>query len=326
MNNLLLLVPVSVCDSLTNIPGVTVMSLPSQSSRQMGWPSVSDMRKLAETHSHIATTACSDAAIIREMLGLLCDESPDVSTAIVFSDEPVPFELRESLPECLHPFLRRPQPRDLVVASAEALASTTEGSLMDVLVNPGMTSMALSRNPDIDRFPLPGPGSGLPVIDLNKLKSAISSAVSSLEPGTLEHRCLESGLLLFWDFPEESHQISQTMEGKGSPRTGDYWHGIMHRREPDAGNASYWFRRVGRHPAFEHLGTRIVDWMSELGATAPQIDLVCRRLLSNRSFDPFAMIQLSERALVYPDSEEDVTCRMVQYLEMLNLLSWSCGR
>src|SRR5215207_7144377 len=45
-----------------------------------------------------------------------------------------------------------------------------------------------------------------------------------------------SGLWLLHDFLDESHTISQDLPGW----IGSYWHGIMHRREPDAGNAKYW--------------------------------------------------------------------------------------
>ncbi len=61
--------------------------------------------------------------------------------------------------------------------------------------------------------------------------------------------CL-SGLWLLHDFLDESHTISQSI----TTPTGSYWHGIMHRREPDYANAKYWFRRVGEHPVFDELG------------------------------------------------------------------------
>ena len=63
---------------------------------------------------------------------------------------------------------------------------------------------------------------------------------------------LQSGLLLWNDALEASHTISQGIES----RTGSYWHGIMHRREPDYSNAKYWFRRVGAHPTFPALRER----------------------------------------------------------------------
>ena len=63
---------------------------------------------------------------------------------------------------------------------------------------------------------------------------------------------LQSGLLLWNDALDASHTISQGIES----RTGIYWHGIMHRREPDYSNAKYWFRRVGVHPTYPTLRER----------------------------------------------------------------------
>jgi len=38
---------------------------------------------------------------------------------------------------------------------------------------------------------------------------------------------------------------SQSIEDEGRHRCGNYWHGIMHRQEPDSAIQNNWFRRVG---------------------------------------------------------------------------------
>lgn len=67
-----------------------------------------------------------------------------------------------------------------------------------------------------------------------------------------------AGLWLYHDFFDESHALSDAL----GTREGYYWHAILHRREPDAGNAGYWFRKVGRHPIFVDLAKQAgwSDW------------------------------------------------------------------
>lgn len=60
-----------------------------------------------------------------------------------------------------------------------------------------------------------------------------------------------SGLYLYFSCLDRSHTLSQDI----ATPDGSFWHGIMHRQEPDAGNAAYWFHRVGRHPVFPALLT-----------------------------------------------------------------------
>jgi hypothetical protein len=58
-----------------------------------------------------------------------------------------------------------------------------------------------------------------------------------------------AGLWLLFDHMDEAHTLAQDLE----TAEGSYWHAIVHRREPDAGNARYWFAQVGSHPIFPEL-------------------------------------------------------------------------
>jgi len=74
-----------------------------------------------------------------------------------------------------------------------------------------------------------------------------------------------AGLLLLYDGLEESHVISQSLDDAN----GSYWHAIMHRREPDYGNAKYWFRRVGKHPIGPRLSAVAAELAQHSLAVAP---------------------------------------------------------
>jgi hypothetical protein len=75
------------------------------------------------------------------------------------------------------------------------------------------------------------------------LRPRLTTAVADLPPACA------AGLWLRFDFFDESHAISQEAE---TPDL-NFWHAILHRREPDAWNSKYWFRRVGPHPVLEQL-------------------------------------------------------------------------
>jgi hypothetical protein len=121
--------------------------------------------------------------------------------------------------------------------------------------------------------------------------------------------CL-AGLWLYHDFLDQSHEISQEI----ATVEGSYWHGIMHRREPDYGNAAYWFRKVGRHPVFDTLGTAA----HELATTDPS------RIVMPSPWDPFWFIDFCEKC-VRNKEPGDQLARLIQKREW-ELLFAHCYR
>jgi len=105
---------------------------------------------------------------------------------------------------------------------------------------------------------------------------------------------LRSAALLWHDQLDASHTLSQ---GIDTPE-GSWLHGIMHRREPDYGNARYWFHRVGEHTAFPKLTGRVAEFTGR-----------------RQPWDPFAFIDECEQAEQGRDAQAVWVLRRIQAAE-----------
>jgi hypothetical protein len=116
--------------------------------------------------------------------------------------------------------------------------------------------------------------------------------------------CL-AGVWLLHDYLDESHTISQNV----ATPTGSYWHGVMHRREPDFSNSKYWFRRVGEHPVFESLLAATHHL-----AVDHQFDDEAAQLVAGNQWDPYVFVDLCE-AVARGQSNNGRLCRAIQRRE-----------
>lgn len=136
---------------------------------------------------------------------------------------------------------------------------------------------------------------------------------------------IRAGLLLIHDFLEPSHRYSQSIEGAGPDVNGDYWHGIMHRREPDFGNSRYWFRRVGEHPCFLRLAQAARQLTEDFHD--PQAAEWIEKL-TRSGWDSLAAVDFFQEAHLprYRDTAFSRIASCLQMQEMLILLSYCCQR
>jgi hypothetical protein len=168
---------------------------------------------------------------------------------------------------------------------------------------------------------LNGPGSlGPPLVQAHPghplLEPRLNeAAVGQLYPGSSRpaRLALAAGLLQIHDFWEASHEAAQVADDLGERSFSAYWHGIAHRREPDAGNAAYWFRKVGRHPLFPTLSEAARPLLQVHGD-----DRLTDRLLGQGVWNPSAMIDLCTEAR--PGTPNEALARRLQRLEMQLLL------
>ncbi len=159
-----------------------------------------------------------------------------------------------------------------------------------------------SRGPSLVQRPPDRPG---------LVASVTEAALAEVFPGARRpaRLALSAGLLQILDAWEASHEAAQEADDLGERRFSAYWHGIAHRREPDPGNAAYWFRRVGRHALFPALAEAAAALLEAHGNPR-----WAERLTGSQGWNPHAMIELCKRSR--PGTDEERLARRLQRLEM----------
>ena len=146
-----------------------------------------------------------------------------------------------------------------------------------------------------------GPQRRAGTTDAAELHRQLTAFYSTEAVASSNQPLLTSAALLWHDHLDASHTLSQNIE----TREGSWLHGIMHRREPDYGNAKYWFKRVGSHAAFPKLAERAAELLRDCGDN----------LFATGPWDPFAFIDECEATESGKDAEVTNVLRQIQAAE-----------
>jgi hypothetical protein len=113
-----------------------------------------------------------------------------------------------------------------------------------------------------------------------------------------------AGLWLYFSCMDEAHEVAQAVKSV----EGAFWHAILHRQEPDAWNAKYWFRQVGRHPVFAALREAAADVAARAGGA----------IAVPNPWDPHWFVDLCDGVRARPDDPLYAIAQEMQTAE------WQC--
>lgn len=174
----------------------------------------------------------------------------------------------------------------------------------------------LIQTPDLPDL---GPGPRPARMSLAELNRAVSGFLRETEAASNPEPPVRAAALLWHDYLDESHSISQNIHGAD----GSFLHGIMHRREPDYPNAKYWFHRVGDHPCFPEIARGVVRLLetAEISGERPPKEWA-EHLVPGGRWDPLAFIDACQAvAQRSPAETADATVlRDIQQIEFDALL------
>lgn len=124
---------------------------------------------------------------------------------------------------------------------------------------------------------------------------------------------VQGALYLYLDCFEEAHNVANAHEGTWQ---GNWLHAILHRREPDAANAKYWYARV-QAPETDY---RIIGWAARevLGAKPPEgLEALAEAVRKSGSWEPEVFTDLCDRY-----RKEDPASPAYRLLALLQGIEW----
>jgi hypothetical protein len=163
-----------------------------------------------------------------------------------------------------------------------------------------------SESPDLGQGPRRG------IRPAAELRDGLSLIAADLGLPSAKGELLLAAALLYNDHHDEAHDLVQDL----TDRDGCLLHAILHRREPDYWNATYWFRRVSGHPLYRAATPVIVA-----AATEPPTKTLLKRLTLSGTLDPIAFVEECEKAAGGSSKPEIGFLRRVQQAEFEALVA-----
>jgi len=118
-------------------------------------------------------------------------------------------------------------------------------------------------------------------------------------------RAMLAGLWLYFDFLDESHTISQSLDDE----TGSFWHAIMHRREGDFSNSKYWYARCPDHPALPAIAAQAGKIVNQMPADKSLLRVVAT------AWNPGGFVDLVQAVHGTPDDPRHKLAVALQRIE-----------
>jgi len=142
-------------------------------------------------------------------------------------------------------------------------------------------------------------------------------------------RLVLAGLHQHNDDLDASHVLCQEMEKDADSVGASYWHGTVHRREPDFDNARYWFRKAGDFPALAEVSGEVISLLQRVlqvpdyGQAREAALQLLRRLQENGIWDALYFTDLCETCAGRGTPEDRRLLEEIQEVEFNAVFDWT---